>query len=247
MITQIYHKKNELFEVNFFEDAECTIPFDFTGKKHLYIELVNGDVTPLVVLGNYISYHTIYTPYIGNQCWNSTTVQNNYIITLDDITPNLSKYIPKDNAVLFLSEDDCIQYRDCFYPLHHGYMDGGKLQHLTNGSEKFKKFIIFLRHGTQSELQKAKELKEKYGVEEVNLFVLRCYVQKSNQFGSQALFIYKQEFYQKECVSSEEKQYIFNKIITTNSTGILKPEDSSERLQVIDSKEIFEEFLKENN
>ena len=73
---------------------------------------------------------------------------------------------------------------------------------------------LFLPHGTQSELQKAnevaKELKEKYGVEEVNLFALHCFVQRSNQFGSQALFIYKQGFYQKDCVSSEEKQYVFN-------------------------------------
>jgi hypothetical protein len=35
----------------------------------------------------------------------------------------------------------------------------------------------------------------------------------------------------------------FNKIITTTSTGILRPKDSSERLQVIDAKEIFEEHL----
>jgi predicted dehydrogenase len=39
----------------------------------------------------------------------------------------------------------------------------------------------------------------------------------------------------------------WNKLITTNSTGILKPEDSNERLQVIDCKEIFEERVKENN
>ena len=38
----------------------------------------------------------------------------------------------------------------------------------------------------------------------------------------------------------------FNKIITTNSTGILPVQDT-ERLQVIDCKEIFEEYLKENN
>ena len=38
----------------------------------------------------------------------------------------------------------------------------------------------------------------------------------------------------------------FNKIITTNSTGILPVQDK-ERLQVIDCKEIFEEYLKENN
>ena len=36
-------------------------------------------------------------------------------------------------------------------------------------------------------------------------------------------------------------------MFTNKSTGILKPEDSTERLQVIDAKEIFEEYLKENN
>ncbi len=43
-----------------------------------------------------------------------------------------------------------------------------------------------------------------------------------------------------------ENSYFFNKIITTNSTGILEPQNS-ERLQVIDCKEIFEDYLKENN
>jgi hypothetical protein len=39
---------------------------------------------------------------------------------------------------------------------------------------------------------------------------------------------------------------LINKIITTNSTGILPVQDT-ERLQVIDCKEIFEEYLKESN
>jgi hypothetical protein len=89
MITQIYHKKNELFEVNFFEDAECTVPFDFMDKKHLHIELKNGDITPLVALKNVAAnWQKIYTPYIANKesiMFDCTT--------LDDITPNLSKYI----------------------------------------------------------------------------------------------------------------------------------------------------------
>jgi len=32
---QIHHKRNERLEVEFFEDAECTVPFNFTGKKDL--------------------------------------------------------------------------------------------------------------------------------------------------------------------------------------------------------------------
>lgn len=46
----------------------------------------------------------------------------------------------------------------------------------------------------------------------------------------------------KEWEESNAKIHL-NKIITTNSTGIL-PVQNTKRLQVIDCKEIFEEYLK---
>ncbi len=273
---QIYHKKNELFEVEFFADKKCTIPFEFTNAKDLYVELKDGDVTTLTAI------HTTLIPCVRNEKFglykhpkiyvgyiaSGLSFNEHYfkIMTLNDITPNISKYIPEDNAVLFLSKEDKSKFsvnefsQNVFnrtplvsqywidrgdFPrnLINGYFNDNNSTYTINGENKgvppiYRKLTIFLPHGTQSELQKvnefAKELKEKYGVKEVNLFALHW-------FGSE---------YQK---NSFEIEYFcqdfgtlknINKIITTNSTGILKPEDSNERLQVIDCKEIFEEYLK---
>ena len=457
---QIYYKKNELFEVEFYKDKECTEAFDFKSemtsyfkcnvnfenlgdpnnfykyhnKGHYYIEFVNNDLTPLFYLPSDIQ---LFTPYIANiDKINGFLERKNIgIQSLDDTTPNLSKYIPEDNAVLFLSDDCCEKYMQYFQNhhislyandgldkvtlegsinainefvknpikkltifLHHGTQSelqkanevaeelkekygfeevnlfalhnflkltdawkfdlaetliplkiGDRKKHITiktldnttpnlskyipednavlflsgeqgrqygklfqlnwfyhfvdedyetsidcqfinqssvsesmQESEEMllnefynlpkniipsKQFTIFLPHGTQSELQKAeeveKELKEKYGVEEVNLFALHCFVHKehsqngnpyTNYKPQNGLFKYKRTSATmsscKYCDTWDIKYeccYDFNKIITTNSTGILKPEDSNERLQVIDCKEIFEEYLKENN
>lgn len=232
MLNQIYHKKNELQEVEFFEDAECTVPFDFTRKKNLYILLKDGDITPLIALDKITPTDrslgiTAYVPYIPNV---KIITNNLRIITLDEITPNLSKYIPEDSAVLFLSEEDKEKYNRLFTGSKfrtdtvQSTIKGFQTQNIITAPT----LTIFLQHITQETIQKAnevaKELKEKYGVEEVNVFALHfngyCYD------GYPLCFI--------------------NKIITTNSTGIL-PNKDEERLQVIDCKEIFEEYLKENN
>ena len=39
MITKIYHKKNELFNIEFFKNEACTDPFEFLNEKSLYIKL----------------------------------------------------------------------------------------------------------------------------------------------------------------------------------------------------------------
>jgi hypothetical protein len=140
-----------------------------------------------------------------------------------NITPNLSKYIPEDNAVLFLSDEDADKYCN-FFPQRPCDL-------LSEHILKSVNYTIFLPHGTQSELQKAEELKEKYGVEEVNLFA-KDWFYKNDNYDVISFLLYNK---------------VFNKIITTNSTGILKHEDSNERLQVIDCKEIFEDCLKQNN
>ena len=231
MLNQIYHKKNELFEIEFYQDKECTVPFDFKGKEHLYIDLKDGDCTLIFCLPTDISVFIPYVPNLG-KLQGLCESKNIGLQTLDDITPSLSKYIPEDNAVLFLSDEDYDKYRN-FFPQR-------PCELLSEYVLKSVNYAIFLPHGTQSELQKAnevsKELKEKYGVEEVNLFVLHCFV-KYSPLKSNEYYINDSEQYVK---------YSFDNFTTTSSTGIL-PNKDEERLQVIDCKEIFEEYLKEKN
>jgi len=244
----INHKKNEIQEVEFFKDAECTEDFDFMDKKDLYIGGLNGDITPLVRLRNQAAtWQNIYTPYLCEQFKYYEPLDK--IKTLNDITPNLSKYIPEDNTVLFFSQETNDKYKGIFFKSGSICISFIKIsileqiEWLKQGRLFHNKVTIFLPHGTQSELQKAneieKELREKYGVEEVSLFVLHCFTQQDyilNIYGN---------CLEDSCLAEDVCN--FNKIITTNSTGILKPEDSTERFQVIDAKEIFEEYLKENN
>ena len=269
----IYHKKNEIQEVEFFKDAKCTEAFDFTNAKNLYIQPVNGDCTQIFALSNKLSglgiKARIFTP-IWHLGWRDGISPQTPLVTLNDVLDgedsnnvNLSKYIPEDNAVLFLSEEDVIfqpkvgkgliwksiaysnhkgngtyRFREIPYPEVYETLEDLKNRVIIN------KITIFLPHGTQSEIQKAKEvekeLREKDGVEEVNLIMLHSLVTKYKVSHS-GIKYYVCSYDALEILSN------FNKIITTNSTGILKLEDSNERLQVIDAKEIFEEYLNENN
>ena len=296
-IQQIHHKKNELFEVEFFTDKECTklikdyLPYAENAKisemSNFYIEIEKGDITPLTALLR-LSHNVndyFYIPYIPKyQLFNLLNCTGK-IKTLDDITPNLSKYIPEDNAVLFLSEEDCNKYYftgllnlvlndtrfdvkilkqdfDDYIQQKFGTtMEELDADEMESGAtiedaelKKTMKLTIFLPHGTQSELQKAeevaKELKEKYGLEEVNVFVLHWFgseyqvnVFVLHWFGSK----YQENGFEIKYLCKDSGVLSnFNKLITTNSTGIL-PVQNEERLQVIDCKEIFEEYLKENN
>jgi hypothetical protein len=333
MITQIYHKRNELFEVEFYKDKECTEAFDFTEKKNLYIELKDGDVTPLMFLYGKIGQCNLFVPFLPNteqrevySLLNSVlhargiklhtlskvenisnrqaVIDNTSIFT---ITPNLSKHIPEDNAVLFLSGEkiSLLDY-DGYYNMFSGYRDiefEGKIikgmpyhpqiygihtigdrvsvhihehdiddyTNFTLNILKGKKLTIFLPHGTQSELQKAEEvakyLWENFGIKP-DLCVLHCFksywrdsifhpknidnlkqafgsdfTQDTNLNGFSDIQIKDYE-YLNDCRTKWKAYFCnFNKIITTNSTGILKNKDSSKRLQVINCKEIFEEYL----
>lgn len=311
ILQTIHHKKNELFQVEFFKDKECTEAFDFMDKKDLYIDGLKGDITPLLKLHDNI--HTddvnvcvvnITAPQIlqfGKYICGSDEINGQgygspqsdtkyYFLNVSDyndvfegyafdnftnFTPNLSKYIPEDNAVLFLSEEDYNQQRNavCNFRIKtlnqdfrnvllfcDGIIQETNTGHINLHYTSTKKITIFLTHGTRSELQKAnevaKELMEKYGVEEVNLFALHCFVHKehsqngnpyTNYKPQNGLFKYKRTSATmsscKYCDTWDIKYeccYDFNKIITTNSTGILPVQDK-ERLQVIDAKEIFEE------
>lgn len=246
-LQKIHHKKNEIFEEEFFKDEECTEVFDLTNAKNLYIKLKNGDCTPIFALSNKLSALNvkarIFTPiwYLG---WRDGISPQTPLVTLDDVLcgdesgkVNLSKYIPEDNAVLFLSKEDRNQY---------DYNDNLKFRIVCQDStipdswkllaDKSSEITIFLPHGTQEEIQKANEVAKE--LKKVNLFVLHCFARQDyilNIYGN---------CLEDSCLADNVCN--FNKIITTNSTGILKPEDSDERLQVIDCKEIFVEYLKES-
>ena len=251
MLNKIYHKKNELFAVESFQDKECIEAFDFTNAKDLYIDGLNGDVTPFMFLYGKIESCNLCIPFLPNtkqievysllnsvlhargiKLYTLSNIENvsNRIACIDNtsiftITPNLSKYIPEDNAVLFLSEEDCNQYgQDNFEWVLYDYA----IKH-TN-YDFCKKATIFLPHGTQSETEKAMEVSkylwENFGIKP-NLCALHWF--------------YKNEDY--DVISFLLYNKIFNKIITTNSTGILKPEDNEERLQVIDCFNIFQDHL----
>ena len=314
MITQIHHKKNELLEVESYKDKECTQAFDFTNAENIYLEKFDIDVlfelsmqaiNNTIFISSPCTFSKTTLDYL-KQCWLDNCPNSNFVF-LDDITLDLSKYIPKDNAVLFLSEEvyneytghyegcndinpkqfldehhvSCLQYnndgslfvepikwwgeegiiqtRKC---LECGQVDIEQKKMWVYPCEceepdrefyGYKHYTIFLPHGTQSELQKAnevaKELREKYGVEEVNLVVLHNF-QRLRVLEDTVAYIKIDSTYTVDGYIPTAIPVLLldiNKIITTNSTGILKPEDSNERLQVIDCKELFEEYLKENN
>jgi hypothetical protein len=276
MLKQIHHKKNKQGIIEFTNSFE---------SQYLYLEKLDAEV--LFELSMRVNNNTVFIPspctisgttlhYI-KECWQDNCPDSSFVF-LDDTTPNLSKYTPKDNAVLFLSEEDKNKHKDKFQKscvflfddlkntkyirsdycgrcdVIEGIADDYRCDcdELYCGYIEYEKITIFLSHGTQSELQKAeevaKELREKYGVEEVNLFVLHCFIPfnttKKWTIGEPVDF---EEFtLQDEIYPANKMIKHINKIITTNSTGILPVEDN-ERLQVIDCKEIFEEYLKENN
>ena len=62
MITKIYHKKNELFEIEFFKNERSTDPFEFLNEKSLYIKLKKGDISPFLEIYKYSQYRDIYLP-----------------------------------------------------------------------------------------------------------------------------------------------------------------------------------------
>ena len=137
------------------------------------------------------------------------------------------------NMLLFIN--NILEECDTGFPLFH--------------YQNTKKITIFLLQGTQAELHKAnniaKELKEEYGVEEVNLFMLNCFCNitfhKFINMRGNNLFSYA-DF---DIFNYNDNPFISSiyKITTTNSTGIPKPSHKN-RLQVIDCFDIFDDYLK---
>ena len=235
MLKRLNHKENERLEVEFFEDKECTQDFDFTNAKDLYIDGLNGNVTPLIALDKICPTDrnlgiTAWTPYLPQNI--KIITDNLRIKTLNDITPNLSKYIPEDNILMFIGniEELCkFNKIKTKYTTHHAWFCNEENKWIIPEPKQSNKLTIFLHHGTQSETEKAMEVSkylwENFGIKP-NLCALHWF--------------YKNEDY--DVISFLLYNKIFNKIITTNSTGILPVEDR-ERLQVIDCFNIFQDHL----
>ncbi len=239
MITKIYHKKNELFNIEFFKNEGCSEPFEFLNEKSLYIQLKEGDITPFLEIYKYSQFRDIYLPYFPNIDTLDYLPSLENIYTLDDITVDLSKYIPEDNAMLFLNKEEQEKYHNCFPNKHMGlYIDNGVYDKET--------ITIFLPHGTETKLKEAielaKSLKKQYGIEEVNLFVLHCFI---SLYGGES---YINSFVSKGDDFPEFYSFgdFFNKIITTNSTGMSLIQNK-ERLQIIDCYDIFNDYLQNKN
>ena len=257
---QIHHKKNKQGIIEFTNSFE---------SQYLYLEKLDAEV--LFELSMRVNNNTVFIPspctisgttlhYI-RECWQDNCPDSSFVF-LDDITPNLSKYTPEDNVVLFLSEEDMLYFNNIgFYRITHERLikDDGFPFKVENPVH------ILIKYGTQSEIQKgnevAKELREKYGVEEVNVVVLHWFTFKEalqtaklpstlqvfkDTAPKQVIEVCERDGWDVVYRGLKQRDYPINKIITTNSTGIL-PVENNERLQVIDCKEIFEEYLKENN
>lgn len=263
MLTRIYHKKNELFQVEFYQDKECQQAFNFENIKNLYIELKDGDCTPIFSLSNKLwslnIKANIFTPtwYLGlydgispqTPLITLNDILNNIDLTLDNDNIDLSKYIPTSAAVLFLSEEEANKYSNNCENWFSWFLYQKDFPVRQSKSEMdirdWKTITIFLTDGTESEFKKAseiaQELKEKHGVDEVNLFVLHLFT-KITEFYEKIIF------YSDSCLSSNIEDWHnlgnINKVIATNSTGILEPQDEK-RLQILDCYDIFNDYLKE--
>jgi hypothetical protein len=179
--------------------------------------------------------------------------------------------IPEDSAVLFfngnLSIGNCEKYKD-FYKkrIFISYFSENKLKICDDNflyitleelliSYKIISLILPQFHAQDKNCQYhinninkvCKELKEKYGVERVELFLSHCFIEKDNL---PLVFVHP---YQDAPAGSFRSIYgifckkdgFIDKLTTTNSTGVLEVQNS-ERLEVLDVKDIFEEYLGKN-
>jgi len=302
MLTRIYHKKDEQFNVEFFQDKECRQAFNFENVENLYIELKEGDITPL----SYIFYSnftgTVFVSYFNdsssienfslirhmgcNTNIKFITIENDIFqaiiencknVNLVNLSPNLSKYIPTDNAILFLNKDDADKYADkCeawfLYQLNFPRRELNSQMDIRD----YKKITIFIESYTESEIKKtidiAKKLKEKYGIEEVNLFILHCFVDLRPCYLPQISYlndVLTYHFFEVLTHSKQERilaweengeelknDFYFgyiNTITTTNSTKIACIQEDSyyehrsklkNKLNILDCYDIFNDWLK---
>ena len=164
-----------------------------------------------------------------------------------NITPDWSKYIAKDNAVLFLSGENANRYSNISYENFTKIiyendtfsMQDDSLGYVKNDNvlEWNKKISIILPSIHSQNIQEisniAKDLKEDYGVEYVEIIAKHCYL-KENKF-------VKYDYTGGYKGKASFRYNNIDKIITTDSSGYLKVQDTN-RLKVIDCQEFFNFF-----
>ena len=172
------------------------------------------------------------------------------IYTLDNENSkfeNITNILPKwnileDNAVLFLTEEDSVKY-SANYSTYFTYPDCINAINIIeqNGIDdvdciKYYKTISIIipelhvedkscPYHIENINKVCKELKKKYGVERIELFVSHCFIKP--------YFIVKDAEW---CILYQEN-YI-DKIITTNSTEVFEVQNS-DKLEVVDVVEFF--------
>lgn len=143
--------------------------------------------------------------------------------------------IPEDSAVLFLTkrDRDGYNYRDYIM-----YIDNELCMEIQPESKYPDMSIIIpeihaedknCRYHIENINKVCKELKEKYGVERIELFVSHC-------FGY--IDIIDLENFQGNMKTYNATRLVIDKITTTNSTGMLEVK-KSDRLDVVDCVEFF--------
>jgi hypothetical protein len=191
-----------------------------------------------------------YTGLGGGVCPTIYTLDNSLCTetgVVQNITPDWSEYIAKDNAVLFLSDEDANRYSNISYENFTKIiyendtfsMQDDSLGYVKNDNvlEWNKKISIILPSIHSQNIQEisniAKDLKENYGVEYVEIIATHCYL-KENKF-------VKYDYTGGYKGKASFRYNNIDKIITTDSTGALEVQDT-EHLQVVDCQEFFNNF-----
>ena len=166
----------------------------------------------------------------------------------------MSKYIAEDSAVLFLNEADYNKYKNLYpesYPTDITMLNKNQKFFIKNNEipylikrvpspicdwGDYTKVSIIIQSIHSQNIDTinniAKDLKENYGVEYVEVVATHCLLK--NKLDIDPFYYYG--YMDKGCQMDKN----INKIITTNSTGILEPQKNM-RLEVIDCEEFFNE------
>lgn len=193
-------------------------------------------------------YYTIGKTNFNIFCFDSENLDNSDY-NLKNILPKWG--IPKDSAVLFLEKRDYNKYKE-IYNGKYTQLDYSEFNDKNSTSRQLidyntvKQISIIIpqlhvenknsrRYHKKNINKICKELKEKYGVERIELFVSHCFINLDDcecDYGDYCIGECEQYLYL-------ENEYI-DKITTTNSTGILEVQ-KSDRLEVIDCIEFFKD------
>ena len=193
----------------------------------------------------------------NSSCTETGVVQN--------ITPDWSKYIAKDNAVLFLSEEDGRRYGramglNWFYCFNKDSINSQFIaknsvsNNIDNEEAKLlkeyynlpkalpsKKISIIIPSIHSKNIQEisniAKNLKENYGVEYVEVIATHCYLSIFyDKTPHVPLYSLQYHLANYECEDDVECINYIDKIITTDSTGVLEVQDT-DKLKVVDCED----------